>query len=113
MGLTLIAAFLYYFFKGTDPFVNIALTSFGIFYLTLPLSCVLYIIYFFPSDSLQDGRWWLVYTIIVTKTTDMAAYACGKLWGARRLAPYISPKKNLGGCHRWICGCCSSRFIYQ
>ena len=35
---TLVAAFLYYFVKGTDPFVNLALTLFGIFYLTVPLS---------------------------------------------------------------------------
>lgn len=97
LGITLIVAFLYYFIKGTDPFVNLALTSFGIFYLTLPLSCVLYILYFFPPDSLQDGRWWLAYTFAVTKTTDMAAYAFGKLWGAHRLAPYISPKKTWEG----------------
>lgn len=93
LGATLIAAFIYYFIKGTDPFVNLALTLFGIFYLTVPLSTSIGIVYF-PQ---VDGRWWFVYALAVTKVTDIAAYVFGKLWGSNQLTPYISPKKTWEG----------------
>lgn len=97
LGLTMISSFLYYFIKGTDPFVNLALTLFGIFYLTLPLSCFILINYFFPEKSYHDGRWWLLYLLLVTKITDTGAYFCGKSFGSSKLAPYISPKKTWEG----------------
>jgi phosphatidate cytidylyltransferase len=59
LGLTLIASFLYFFIKGENPFINLAITFFGIFYLTIPLGCLLSIDFFFPAGSAQDGRWWL------------------------------------------------------
>lgn len=90
---TLVAAFLYYFIKGTDPFVNLALTLFGIIYLTVPLSTALGIVYF-PA---VDGRLWFVYAIALTKVTDIAAYIFGKLCGSKLLTPYISPKKTWEG----------------
>lgn len=97
LGMTVISSFLYYFVKGTDPFVNLALTLFGIFYLTLPLGCFVLINYFFPDSSPQDGRWWLFYLLLVTKITDTGAYFCGKGFGSSKLAPYISPKKTWEG----------------
>ncbi len=97
LGLTLIGAFFYYFIKGTDPLVNLSVTLFGIFYLTIPLSCILFINYFFPEHGSQDGRWWVIYLIAVTKMTDTGAYICGKLFGRHYLAPYISPKKTWEG----------------
>ncbi len=97
LALTLLSAFMYYFFKGADPFVNLAVTLFGIFYLTLPLACAVYIIYFFPEGSSQDGRWWLFYLIAVTKMTDIGGYFIGKLFGSKKLAPYISPGKTWEG----------------
>lgn len=93
LGGTLLAAFFYYFIKGTDPFVNLALTLFGIFYLTVPLSTAIEITYF----PFVDGRWWFVYVLAVTKITDIAAYVFGKLWGSNQLTPYISPKKTWEG----------------
>jgi phosphatidate cytidylyltransferase len=97
MGLTLLASFLYYFIKGFDPFVNLAITLFGIFYLTLPLSFILSINYFFPVESIHDGRWWVFYLIAVTKMTDIGAYFFGKLFGSHPLTPYISPRKTWEG----------------
>jgi len=93
LASTLVAAFVYYFIKGTDPFVNLALTLFGIFYLTVPLTTALGIVYF----PYAEGQWWFVYALAVTKATDMAAYAFGKLWGSNQLSPYISPKKTWEG----------------
>lgn len=56
LWLTLIATFLYYFSKGANPYSNIATTLFGIVYLTIPLSLLLNITYFFPEGATQDGR---------------------------------------------------------
>lgn len=76
---------------------NLAVTVFGIVYLTIPLSCGICINYFFPAHGLQDGRLWLAYVLITTKMTDVGAYFCGKSFGKRKLAPKISPKKTIEG----------------
>ena len=93
----LITSFLYYFIQGSDPFVNLALTLFGFFYLTVPLSSVLYINYSLSPTLSPDGRWWVLFTLAVTKNTDVGAYISGKLLGSNKMTPYISPKKTWEG----------------
>lgn len=97
LGLTLVSAFSYFFAKGNDPFINLAVTLFGILYLTIPLSALIGINYFHMPPFVTDGRWCLVYLLAVTKMTDAFAYFVGKKWGKRKLSPYISPKKTLEG----------------
>ncbi len=94
--LMLLNGFLFFFFTGRDPFVNLAITLFPIGYLILPLSCMIKINFFF-QDGIQDGRWWLLYLLFVTKTTDAGAYFIGKLVGRRKMTTYISPKKTWEG----------------
>lgn len=86
-------------FKGTKhALVDIAIEFFGVCYVAVPLSFILGILYPLNTDGLaQDGRWWLVYLIAVTKITDVAAYFVGKIWGKRKLAPVLSPKKTIEG----------------
>jgi len=89
--------FLFFFRGGTQPLSNLAVTVFGLAYLTLPLTFAVNINYFpFPGGS-QDGRWWLIYLFAITKVTDMGAYFVGKSIGKRPLAPKISPKKTVEG----------------
>lgn len=95
--LGLLISFLYYFTNEGKPLSNLAVTLFGVGYLALPLSFALSILYFFPAHSMQDGRWWLVYVIAVTKMTDTGAYFIGKKYGKRQLAAKISPKKTVEG----------------
>jgi phosphatidate cytidylyltransferase len=95
-GIT-VSSFLYYFIKGSNPFINLSITLFGILYLTIPLSSVININYFFPSEASQDGRWWLFYLLAVTKITDTGAFFCGKNFGKSKLVPYISPRKTWEG----------------
>ena len=97
LGLTFLAVFTFYIFWGSNPFVNVAITFFGILYLTIPLSSMVHINYFFPTDAVQDGRWWIVYLIAITFITDSSAYLFGKTLGKNKLAPYISPKKTWEG----------------
>lgn len=87
----------YFFRKGNDPFTNTAVTFFGIAYLTIPLSFIINIAYFFPVEANQDGRVWLLYLLFVTKLTDVGAYFFGKLFGKNKFVPYISPKKTWEG----------------
>ncbi|MBA2368819.1 MAG: phosphatidate cytidylyltransferase [Candidatus Protochlamydia sp.] len=94
---SLLLFFLAFFNKQQNPLVNLAITVFGIVYLTIPLTCGLKINYFFPPESSQDGRYWLAYVLTVTKMTDIGAYFCGKSFGKNKLLPHISPKKTVEG----------------
>lgn len=96
-GLTFSAAFLYYFIKGSDPFINMAITFFGFIYLTIPLSFLILINYFRIEPTILDGRWSLFYLLTVTKMTDTGAFFIGKRFGQTKLCPLISPKKTWEG----------------
>lgn len=103
LALTLMAAFIYYFIKGSDPFLNLAITLFGILYLTIPLSCLIDINYFILEPIVRDGRWCLLYLLLVTKMTDTGAFFVGKWIGRNKLSPYISPKKTWEGAIGGLC----------
>lgn len=86
--------FLIHFKEATGSLVHIAVEFFGVCYIAVPLSFILGILY--PSSG-QEGRWWLVYLILVTKITDVGGYFVGRLWGRHALAPILSPKKTVEG----------------
>lgn len=95
--ISLLSCFLYYFSRGKSPLQNLSATVFSLAYLAITLSCMIRIAYFFDSNAIQDGRWWLLYTIVVTKMTDTGGFFVGKSFGKEKLAPYISPKKTMEG----------------
>ncbi|MBA3815407.1 MAG: CDP-archaeol synthase [Parachlamydiaceae bacterium] len=99
----LLGCFLYFFGSGSAPFTNLSTTFFGIAYLAIPLSCMIRIAYFFSQSGPQDGRWWLLYLITVTKMTDTGGFFIGKRFGHNKLAPYISPKKTWEGAIGGLC----------
>ena len=90
--------FITHFRELEDALLHIAVEFFGVCYVAVPLSFMLGILFqqsvFQP---VQDGRWWLFFLIAVTKATDIGAYFVGRLWGRRRLAPNLSPKKTVEG----------------
>lgn len=95
--ISLLCCFLYYFSRGKSPLQNLSATVFSLAYLAVTLSCMIRIAYFFGDQSTQDGRWWLLYTLVVTKMTDTGGFFIGKKFGKEKLAPYISPKKTKEG----------------
>lgn len=95
LWLFLFIFFMAFFKNQPNPISNIAITLFGIAYLTLPLSFALKLNYL-PGIP-QDGRLWLAYVLTITKLTDVGAYFFGKLLGKHKLAPHISPQKTIEG----------------
>lgn len=90
--------FLVHFKDTSDALVHVAVEFFGVCYVAVPLSFMLAILYpISASGHSWDGRWWFVYLILVTKITDIAAYFVGRIWGKRKLAPFLSPKKTIEG----------------
>lgn len=87
---------LYHFVSERRPLVAIALCLLPMGYLVLPLA-TLFDIAYLPLASPLDGRFWLAYLLLVVKSSDMAAYFVGKLWGRWQIAAYISPKKTWEG----------------
>ena len=85
--------FALHFGEKEGAIVDLAVSSFGLLYIAIPMGMLLGILY----SNVGDGRWWVTYLLVVTKITDMGAYFAGSLWGRRKLAPSISPKRRLKG----------------
>jgi len=74
--------------------VNVALAMFVIMYIGLLMSFV------FKLRMFHDNAWGmaaLVSLAFVAKWSDVGAYACGRLFGRRKLAPLLSPNKTIEG----------------
>jgi phosphatidate cytidylyltransferase len=95
--VSMVAVFTSYFIRGKNPFENIAVTLFGIVYLTIPLACTIQINYFFAPEAEQDGRLWLFFVLAITYLTDSCALIVGKSIGRTKLASFISPNKTWEG----------------
>jgi phosphatidate cytidylyltransferase len=93
----LFLSFLHFFFRQGCILFDLSVTYFAIGYLTIPLAFLVNINYYFASDSPQDGRWWLIFLILVSKLTDTGAFFCGRYFGRTKMAPEISPKKTWEG----------------
>ena len=96
--LLLAMFFLLHFRDTKEALITIAVEFFGVVYVAAPLALTLGVLYPAPHLGMaQEGRWWLVYLIFVTKMTDVGAYFVGRLWGKTKLSPTLSPKKTVEG----------------
>jgi phosphatidate cytidylyltransferase len=77
----------------------ISTTLFGLMYVPWLLNFIQKINFFpFPAASPPDaGKYFLLYFILVTKFSDMGAYAVGSLIGRHKMIPRISPGKTWEG----------------
>ncbi len=98
LAVAMVLFFLLHFRDSTDSLFTIAVEFFGVAYVAAPLSLMLGVLYPVAHQGIpQEGRWWLVYLIIVTKIVDVGAYFVGRLWGKNKLSPTLSPKKTVEG----------------
>ncbi len=67
----------------------------GFLYALLPALALLWI-----RERDSHGLALLIWAFVVTWSTDIGAYAAGRRWGKRKLAPAISPNKTVEG----LCG---------
>jgi len=77
--------------NNEEALIGIAVTLFGILYVSWFSSFVLKILF------LSGGPIWVAYLIAVTKSGDIGAYLCGSLMGHHALMPHVSPKKSVEG----------------
>jgi phosphatidate cytidylyltransferase len=76
-----------------DGLGAIAVTLFGLMYVPWLLNFIQKI-HFFPG---VEGRYFLLYFILLTKFSDMGAYVVGSLIGRHKMIPRISPGKTWEG----------------
>lgn len=91
----------------TKAIETLATTLFGFVYITLPLSLLIDLNFSPTNTSL-----WIIYLIIITKITDIAAYIAGKTVGKHLLAPVVSPKKTVEGAIAGLAAACLSSFLF-
>lgn len=115
VALGVIAFFINRFKKVIGALNEIAIEFFGIVYVAVPLSLILGVLYPNPHHgSPQEGRWWLLYLIVVTKIADIGAYFVGRLWGKNKLCPSLSPQKTVEGAIAGFIGTvCASVAIHK
>ncbi len=109
----LLAFFINHFREPHNALLNVAIEFFGVAYVALPLSLMLGVLYPVNHTSVpQEGRWWLIYLIVVTKITDMGGYFVGRLWGKHKLSS-LSPKKTIeGALSGFFCAILASIFMW-
>ena len=81
--------------KTDQALIGIATTVFGIFYISWFFSFMVKLRMVPPAGL--DGRFLILYLLIVTKSGDIAAYFIGTAFGKHQLIPRISPKKSVEG----------------
>lgn len=98
LAIAMVLFFLLHFRDTHAALFTIATEFFGVVYVAAPLGLMLGVLYPVAHHGVpQEGRWWLVYLILVTKITDVGAYFVGRLWGRKKLSPTLSPKKTIEG----------------
>lgn len=91
--LFFLVLFLFNFQKIQDAFFSIGTNILGLLYIALPLGLVFPLLY----SLNEDGRVWIFYLLAVSKASDIGGYFGGSLFGRRKIAPFLSPKKTVAG----------------
>jgi phosphatidate cytidylyltransferase len=86
--------FLRQFPQKTNPqgIETMAVTLFGLVYVAWLCNFTTRINFATPN-----GRYWVMYLVVVTKFTDIGAYLTGTMFGRHKMIPRISPKKTWEG----------------
>lgn len=87
------------FIKRQDILHGIIYSGFGQMYVTMPMSLLLFMSYFFPGEMGGVGYHYapVLAIFVFIWVNDTAAYFFGSLLGKRKLMEHISPKKTVEG----------------
>ena len=83
--------------EGEVTLQRIFATVFGVVYTVIFFGFIVRLMYFHGDGSGLTGIFLMLYLIMVTKFTDMGAYAVGSLFGKHKMIPHISPAKSWEG----------------
>ena len=79
----------------------------GLFYVPFFLG------HFILMHKMEEGRLWILFTLVVVYCGDTAAYYVGRTWGRKKLAPEISPGKTVVGGAGAIGGSIAGALFFQ
>lgn len=82
--------------EGVLTLQRIFNTVFGVVYTVIFYGFIVRLMYFHPDDS-SKGLFLVLFLIMVTKFSDMGAYAVGVVFGKHKMIPHISPAKSWEG----------------
>ncbi|MGM0507917.1 MAG: phosphatidate cytidylyltransferase [Fusobacteriota bacterium] len=80
-----------FFGEIKDAIERISYTVFGVLYVGLMFSHIIFI------KNIPNGRYWLLALFLLIWASDSAAYFVGINFGKNKLAPKISPNKSIEG----------------
>jgi phosphatidate cytidylyltransferase len=83
--------------EGTLTLQRIFSTVFGVVYTVIFYGFLVRLMYFPGTAANFNGVFLMLYLIMVTKFSDMGAYAIGSLIGKHKMIEHISPKKTWEG----------------
>jgi phosphatidate cytidylyltransferase len=96
--------------SNTAGILAISTTLFGLMYVPWLLNFIQKInFFFFPG---VEGRYYLLYFVLVTKFSDSGAYVVGSLIGRHKMIPRISPGKTWEGFGGAIAGSMLASVIF-
>lgn len=90
----------------SESSLDLSHKALGLAYLSLPLSFLALL------AGLDEGRWWLLFLLIVIWSNDTFAYFAGRKLGRHKLAPVVSPKKTVEGAVAGIAGGAVSGLVF-
>jgi phosphatidate cytidylyltransferase len=105
--LTVIAAALWRLVEGADGYLrDVAATTFALVY--VPLLIAFAVLLAVPSDGARR----VVAYIATVACSDIGGYVAGVLFGNRRMAPLISPKKSWEGFAGSVVACIGGGLVF-
>lgn len=83
--------------EGEATLQRIFSVVFGVVYTVIFFGFIMRLMYFRADGTELTGAFLMLYVIMVTKFSDMGAYAVGSLIGKHKMIPHISPAKSWEG----------------
>lgn len=83
--------------EGVVTLQRIFSNVFGTVYTVIFFGFIMRLMYFNGDGTGATGLFLMLYLVMVTKFTDMGAYAIGSLIGKHKMIPHISPAKSWEG----------------